>query len=329
MADELIKNVSVHISSRSFLNITFNIFQCGNCDVENGFQFTTTEDGVYQLFYLNSGDGYLKTDSYTSKIRANSGFFIFPDVRYTFTAVGGETANLTWVTFSGFRVDHYLGRAAIWPSQPVFDDAEGAVGEKLNALYMKSHKMPNRYCKMMSLLYDIFAYLLDNNPPQKFYGYRDTANYFAIAATEYIEQNYMNPITIDEVAKKLGISRKHLCTVFHQILKITPKQFLIYYRLEKACKLLRTSSQSVQQISEAVGYTNQFYFSKEFKRVVGKKPSEYRSSSENLEFFSYYSFLATLMRQNEQNELNTPGDWKVIIKPSGKDTGRREQKNGK
>ena len=86
MADELIKNVSVHISSRSFLNITFNIFQCGNCDVENGFQFTTTEDGVYQLFYLNSGDGYLKTDSYTSKIRANSGFFIFPDVRYTFTA---------------------------------------------------------------------------------------------------------------------------------------------------------------------------------------------------------------------------------------------------
>ena len=69
-----------------------------------------------------------------------------------------------------------------------------------------------------------------------------------------------------------------------------------------------------------MGYTNQFYFSKEFKRIVGKSPSEYRNSKEKVEVFSYRSFLSTLMRQYEMDDSNMPGDWKVLITPSRKET---------
>lgn len=324
MAEEFIKNVSVHVSSRSFLNITFNIFQCANYEVESGSRFSTSEDDVFQLFYVNSGAGFLETEAYAAKVRAGSGFVIFPDVPYSFTTVGEEAASLTWVTFSGFRVDHYLSRAAIWPARPVFDDPKGEVGKKLNDLYMKSHRLPNRYCKMMSALYDIFAYLLDNNEPKKpesYKDFKDTANYLTAFAARYVERNYMNPITVDDLANRLGITRKHLCAVFNRVLQITPKQFIILYRIEKACKLLLSSNQSIQEIAEAVGYTNQFYFSKEFKRIVGKSPSEYRNSKEKVEVFSYRSFLSTLMRQYEMDDSNMPGDWKVLITPSRKETG--------
>ena len=130
----------------------------------------------------------------------------------------------------------------------------------------------------------------------------------------------MNPITVDDLANRLGITRKHLCAVFNRVLQITPKQFIILYRIEKACKLLLSSNQSIQEIAEAVGYTNQFYFSKEFKRIVGKSPSEYRNSKEKVEVFSYRSFLSTLMRQYEMDDSNMPGDWKVLITPSRKET---------
>jgi AraC-like DNA-binding protein len=61
---------------------------------------------------------------------------------------------------------------------------------------------------------------------------------------------------------------------------------------------LRSTEQSVFEISESVGYANQFYFAKEFKRLTGLTPSEYRKSPNHSELFSYRTFVPTLQERN-------------------------------
>ena len=64
--------------------------------------------------------------------------------------------------------------------------------------------------------------------------YKRQANYYAVKAAEYIERHYTMPVSVDEIAQAAGVSRKHLYAVFREIMRISPKQYLIYYRIEKA-----------------------------------------------------------------------------------------------
>ena len=315
MDDNFVKNETVQICSRTHLNMTFNIFQCGNFDVEPGKCFTTAEDDVFIMFHVNSGAGLLETKPCTSGVEEGFGFVVFPDVTYRLSSIGEETMNITWVAFSGYRAEDYLGRAAIWPARPVFEDVGGKFGKKMNRLYMLSHEPTNRYCKMASVLYDIFGYLRDMRSPVIEEGYKENLNYVAARAVNYIDHNYMHPISVEKIADGMGITRKHLCHVFHKVLNVTPRQYIIFYRMEKACKMLRSTQQSVQEIAEAVGYANQFYFSKEFKRIVNMRPTEYRKSSGEIEIFTWHSFEATLMNNYKFGTEAEDEDWSVKIEP--------------
>ena len=79
--------------------------------------------------------------------------------------------------------------------------------------------------------------------------------------------------------------------------------------------MLRSTQQSVQEIAEAVGYANQFYFSKEFKRIVNMRPTEYRKSSGEIEIFTWHSFEATLMNNYKFGTEAEDEDWSVKIEP--------------
>lgn len=62
----------------------------------------------------------------------------------------------------------------------------------------------------------------------------------------------------------------------------SPKEYLTEYRIKQACRLLRETTLSVSAIAYSVGFENNLYFSKAFRKQKGKSPSEYREShSEN------------------------------------------------
>lgn len=287
MNEEFKKNVTVQISERSHLNLTLNIYHCGNSDVFPGTNLPLLQGDMFLLYYINSGTGLMEKDNLALKLQASQGYVAFPKGKYRLKNIGVDVLNVTWVAFSGYLVEQYLNRANITTSRPVADDKEGAVGEKINKLYMLSHKMPNRYCKMASVLYDIFAYLLDNNPTKPLDDHNNNADFFAIKAIDYIESYYTKDISVDEIADMLGISRKYLYKIFNYILGVSPKQYMICYRMEKACMKLKNSTRPISEIADSVGYLNQFYFAKEFKRLIGTTPSEYRNNPRELKMFNY------------------------------------------
>lgn len=94
-------------------------------------------------------------------------------------------------------------------------------------------------------------------------------------AKRYIEKNYMNEITLDEVAQYVSLSSFYLSRTFTKIEGVNLRDYLIKIRMEKAKSMLRDGKKSIKQIAMEVGYVDQNYFSKAFKKYTGMSPKDY------------------------------------------------------
>lgn len=86
------------------------------------------------------------------------------------------------------------------------------------------------------------------------------------SAIKYIQFNYSHDISVDDIAKAVGVSRSHLYRVFMSNVGQSPIDYLTDYRISEACYLLKNSNLSIAEIAVSVGFFDQFYFSAYSKR---------------------------------------------------------------
>ena len=117
----------------------------------------------------------------------------------------------------------------------------------------------------------LFVSSATSKPPQ------NSANSYVQKGIEYISANYSYPITVEDIASYIGLSRSHLFRSFQSILGVSPKEYLTDFRIKQACYLLKHSSLSITAIAGSIGFDNSLYFSKTFHKIKGLSPKEYRS----------------------------------------------------
>ena len=81
---------------------------------------------------------------------------------------------------------------------------------------------------------------------------------------------------IEDIAYKTGLSTEHFIRIFREEMKMTPYQYFIRLNAQEASAVLITTQRSIAQISEDLGFENQFHFSRVFKKCTGLTPSAYR-----------------------------------------------------
>lgn len=95
---------------------------------------------------------------------------------------------------------------------------------------------------------------------------------------EYIDQHYeQESLSLNEVAEYAEVSASYLSATFSQGMQVTFVEYVTQKRMEKAKKLLRTSTLSTGEVSAQVGFKDPHYFSFVFKKTQGMSPREYRS----------------------------------------------------
>lgn len=99
-----------------------------------------------------------------------------------------------------------------------------------------------------------------------------------IMAIEYIRENYYKPITLEEVADYVGISRVYLSQTFKKETKKNIWDYLAEYRLSKAKVLLLTSNLKIYAIAELCGFGSPQYFNKIFKKLTGFSPYQFKDN---------------------------------------------------
>ena len=108
-----------------------------------------------------------------------------------------------------------------------------------------------------------------------------TQSNYVVEAIKFIQFNYSTDISVDDIANAVGISRSHLYRVFISNLEQSPIDYLTEYRINEACELLKNSNLSISQIAVSVGFFDQFYFSRVFKKIKKIPPSKYVQSIAN------------------------------------------------
>lgn len=98
-------------------------------------------------------------------------------------------------------------------------------------------------------------------------------------AREYLEANFLRPLSLAEIAGAAGVHRVHLSREFRRYFSTTVGEFLRRKRIEHACHLVSTTSTPLAEIAMTCGFSDQSHFSATFRRQVGLTPARFRQMS--------------------------------------------------
>lgn len=99
-------------------------------------------------------------------------------------------------------------------------------------------------------------------------------------AREYIEENYYENLTLQQVADKVAVSAGYLSTLFNKELNCSITDYQNQVRIRHACTYLRQNYFKTYEIAYKIGFNDDKYFSKVFKKVMGISPSEYKKGKQ-------------------------------------------------
>lgn len=162
------------------------------------------------------------------------------------------------------------GHAAYPRVVDLFDKILKAGLEKEEGWYMT--------CKLRLL--ELFAFmagqglLVPPGRPASSSDLRKIAHYKTIAG--YIEEHFDEPVTLGQLSEVIPCSPNYLCRFFKEIAGLSPIQYLINCRLERASTLLANTSIPILQVSLDCGFENVSYFIRKFKESKGCTPKEFR-----------------------------------------------------
>ena len=275
-------------------NIFFNIFpnenfidlgmyQYGYEQCEPGHSFGPATRNHYLFHYIISGTGTLMADNakgetQTYSIKSGQGFLVFPGQITTYIADQNLPWEYVWIEFDGLRVKEALDLTELSVNTPVYHSHSKDLREQLmnEMLYIVHHAKESPF-HLIGHLYLFLDYLTQSAKSTKLVQSSKMSDYYIKEAINYIEQNFQNNITIEDIAAVCGINRSYFGKIFRNSIGRSPQEFLMNYRMVKATELLKLTSLSIAEIGSAVGYENQLHFSRAFKTIYGVSPREWRN----------------------------------------------------
>jgi len=230
----------------------------------------------YLIHYIHSGKGTFTSGGRTVELSAGEGFLITPDTVNYYRADKIDPWHYSWVGFKGESAEKYLLRANLNKENFHFKCTDdGRIENCFSGMMAVDSLSDSADLHRLSFLYAFLSILIDSvtgKIPQT----RTDADKYVSNVIEFIKNNFSHNISISDLAKNIGLERSYLGSLFKQRIGLSIKGYLVKYRINRACTLLRTSDFSIGDIARSVGYTDPLLFSKMFKKNIGKSPSQFR-----------------------------------------------------
>ena len=182
-----------------------------------------------------------------------------------------------WIGFNGVKAETYLNYANLNENNLIFEySKDDTLKNYINEMLKLKELNFSNELKLEGLLYMFMSSLVSCRKDEgNTKSFRSTEIYLE-KSIEYIDKNYADNIKINDIANYIGINRSYLTHIFKKNINISPQEFLLNYRIDKACALLKSSDLSVKAVSKSIGYSDPLTFSKIFKKVKGESPKNYR-----------------------------------------------------
>lgn len=243
------------------------------CTEVEHWEWKTSGDGHFNFWMALTGTGYLRCEDETYRIYPGA-FFIF-----------SPKQNITATHYSGARITRFSAHFhPIKNGQRVSQlDGFPILGGEVQSLSLAQRQID--VIMRIALRRDD-----DRVLAEKLYefiaqctGERETLPEVALSprvseALRIFRETPAAVSSISQVANELGVSRSHFDREFTQQIGQAPKQFLINCKMIEARRYLESSHLRVGEIAEALGYKDIYFFSRQFKQLVGQSPMQYRQA---------------------------------------------------
>ena len=262
-------------------------YQYGREVCTPGHAFGPFRRSHYLFHYIISGCGTLVASDESGQqttyhLGQGEGFLIFPGQTNTYYADMDDPWEYIWVEFDGIRVKESLSLAGLSESSPIYrsDKAELRSSMEQEMRFLVDHQDASAF-QLIGHTYLFLDSLLRSIVNQRAATTNRLQDLYVREAMSYIEQNYQNGITVEDIARQTGLNRSYFGKIFKDVLSVTPQEFLIRFRMAKACEYMETTNLPIGEISARVGYPSQLHFSRAFKKTYGQPPREWRLANQH------------------------------------------------
>ena len=256
-------------------NVELSIFNCGH---ERCAASHTWGPGIrdhYLIHLVLSGKGTYKVGGEVWHLQAGDLFLIKPSQLIVYAADSEDPWEYCWVGFNGACANKLAAQLPFTDLAPIHHARDSrALEDAMMNIYHARGLEPQDEAAMVGYLYLFISELMKETREAEPHSTSSSSQY-VLNAIKYIQFNYSHDISINDVAKSVGVSRSHLYRVFMSNVGKSPIDYLTEYRINEACNLLRSSNLSIAEVAISVGFFDQFYFSRVFKKAVGIPPSKY------------------------------------------------------
>ena len=230
----------------------------------------------YQILYVANGKTHFWFDGREEIVSTGHMVLYKPEEIQKYVYYLEDNPEVFWIHFTGSDVKNILAYHGISLDEHVFycgvlPDYKALFRKIIQELQLCRYG----YEDYIASLFNDILLLVDRQQHEQKKATGNVQEQIERAAA-YFNENYNTKISIDDYAESLHISTNGFIHNFKQYAGMSPAQYILSLRMVNAQSLLERTTYNIKEISEIVGYENPLYFSRVFKKEIGKSPAQYR-----------------------------------------------------
>lgn len=230
----------------------------------------------FHFFRCISGEGAVEAGPQRFALRPNMGMILYPGEPHFYFPTQ-EPWLVDWITFGGGSAASILNYLEIGRSSAFdlpYPELTASIMRPFEEMLIspKPTAKMDVSCQLYQLLISLYWNRAADSSLSRENRYRKIE-----PALRYIQDNYAKPLTLELLAEQAGVSPKHLCLLFREVLHMRPFWYVNTLRINN-CKrmLLENRDRSVGSVAALCGYENIAYFNQTFRKIAGISPSQFR-----------------------------------------------------
>lgn len=228
----------------------------------------------YVLHFIVDGKGYFQSDEIEkTELSAGDAFVVYKNSTSLYYSNKTQPLHYFWIGFDEDESENILSYIGFSKKFPVlsFNNAT-KIADSFSILF-EDYKSTDNF-RFLSSFYELMHTLKINNTTLQENTPNENDIFFK--AIEYMKINLDKNLKVKDLANYLYIDRSYFSKIFKEKYKVSPYQYYMQLKISKAEFLVKTTCYSLSEISNMLGFTNNFMFSKTFKQYYGVVPSSLR-----------------------------------------------------
>lgn len=253
--------------------------ETGEIEVKAGSIWNPEKNtGNCLLAYCSKGEGILQHESEQIPVLSEQFFIASPTDAFKFYSVQNTGSRFLVAAFNGRKArqlckEYLIVRNLVPSVNNMVANREMLFDEIFNNLSKGFHDQNLEYVNFcFGHLLATFIYANKNSDD-----FADEANPVVRRSLNFLNKNLGKKLTLNEIANEAGYSPTYFTTLFKKETNYSPLSYFSHLKILKACEFLDYTKVKIKEISFKLGYSDPYYFAKDFKKKMGLSPRQYRN----------------------------------------------------